>query len=70
MDRIFKEEGVIDEDSMSEGETKVVPPANVKQDNEIIGHMQDKDGEDLGELVVVNKVTNKIKVKSKTGTSK
>lgn len=29
--------------------------------------MQGKNGEDLGELVVVNKNTNKVKVKSKNG---
>lgn len=36
-----------------------------KDDNEIIGHMQSKDGEDLGELVVMNKATNKIRLKQR-----
>lgn len=68
MDRIFKEEGVIDDDSMSESEAKT-PPIENKLENEVIGHMQGKDGEDLGELVVVNKNTAKVKVKPKSAIS-
>ncbi|KRT83116.1 zinc finger protein, partial [Oryctes borbonicus] len=68
MDRIFKEEGVIDDDSMSEEETKALP-AEARSENEVIGHMQSEDGEDLGELVVVNKNTNKAKVKPKSATT-
>nr|XP_022911986.1 zinc finger protein 271-like [Onthophagus taurus] len=65
MDRIFKEEGVIDEDSFSETEAELIEVENDKGINEIIGHMEDKDGEDLGELVVRNKTTNKIKLRPK-----
>lgn len=62
LDRIFKEEGVIDEDSLSEDDD-VSEEVTPKDDNEIIGHMQSKDGEDLGQLVVMNKSTNKIRLK-------
>lgn len=67
MDRIFKQEGVIDEDSMSEEENTTPIDNEIKAENEVIGHMQSKDGEDLGELVVINKNTTKIKVKPKPG---
>lgn len=68
MDRIFKEEGVIDEDSLSEEEEKNIDEESVKDSNEIIGHMQSKDGEDLGELVVMNKSTSKIRIRNRTTT--
>lgn len=70
MDRIFKEEGVIDEDSLSENEIPLETVACPKGSDEIIGHLQSKEGEDLGELVIVNKNTNRLRIKTKEGSSK
>lgn len=53
------------DDEFSEGEHKI----DVKNDplnfDEIIGHMQSGDGEDLDELVVVTKAVNKAKLKGR-----
>lgn len=65
MDRIFKEEGVIHDDSMSEDD-EVKDDADCHKDgDEVIGHMQSKDGENLGELIVPSKSINKLKIKNK-----
>ena len=60
LDRIFKEEGVIDEgdfddvedyfDDFEEHKTLITPDGN-----EIIGHLETEEGKDLGELVVINR---------------
>lgn len=70
MDRIFKEEGVIDEDSLSENEAAGEERNGTKPIDEVIGHMQSREGENLGELVIVNKNMNKVRTKTKTGTGK
>lgn len=63
MDRIFKEEGVIDE--ISDSESKSDTSKNTSSFDEVIGHMQSSDGENLGELVVISKNSNKPKIKGK-----
>ena len=65
MDRIFKEEGVIHDDSMSEDDEIKDEPDCHEDGDEVIGHMQSKDGENLGELIVPSKSINKLKVKNK-----
>lgn len=62
------EEGVIDDGSDSEAKD-----SDAKENSsfeEVIGHMQSKDGENLGELIVVNKSGNKSKSKGKLIASK
>lgn len=63
LDRIFKEEGVIDE--LSDNESRGDAAKSVDGVDEVIGHMQSRDGENLGELVVVSKSLNKHKTKGK-----
>lgn len=54
---------MIDELSDSENKSDVTKgPSNF---DEVIGHMQGRDGENLGELVVVSKTINKPRVKGK-----
>ncbi|KAF5298443.1 hypothetical protein FQR65_LT01222 [Abscondita terminalis] len=65
LDRIFKEEGVLGEDSFSEDENHLETENSNKGGDEVIGHLQSREGEDLGELVVVNRSTNKIRIKNK-----
>ncbi|KAF5295437.1 hypothetical protein FQA39_LY13098 [Lamprigera yunnana] len=65
LDRIFKEEGVLGEDSLSEDENHIEVEPNTQSNEEVIGHLQSKEGEDLGELVIVNKNTNKIRIQNK-----
>lgn len=68
LDRIFKEEGVLGDESLSDEETYSETKLTSKAGDEIIGHLQNKEGEDLGELVVVNRSTNKIRIKAKDET--
>ncbi|XP_034945339.1 zinc finger and SCAN domain-containing protein 2-like isoform X1 [Chelonus insularis] len=58
LERIFKEEGVIDDDDdgreyndVDEQQTLSIPDVN----EEVIGHLETEEGKDLGELVIVNK---------------
>ncbi|XP_067213476.1 zinc finger protein 287-like isoform X2 [Linepithema humile] len=60
LERIFKEEGVIDEEDDDDSELfdDSEEPLNVSvQDGqeEVIGHLETEEGKDLGELVVVNR---------------
>ncbi|XP_066992566.2 uncharacterized protein [Anabrus simplex] len=61
LERIFREEGVIDEDEQDEVEEEDVDEKMIisEQDGpegaEVIGHLENQDGQDLGELVIVNK---------------
>ncbi|KAJ9575348.1 hypothetical protein L9F63_025701, partial [Diploptera punctata] len=60
LERIFREEGVIDEDEPEEEEEDDIDDkANVGDhdatDAEIIGHLETQEGQDLGELVIVNR---------------
>lgn len=57
---------MIEEDSLSDNEAST-RDTNLLASDEIIGHMQSRDGENLGELVVVNKTISKTKVRNKTG---
>ncbi|XP_018321929.1 zinc finger protein 391 [Agrilus planipennis] len=58
LERIFLEEGVIGEDSTSDYEHG---KADHLEDNEIIGRLQSKDGDNLGELIIVNRVSSKMR---------
>ncbi|KAK5646668.1 hypothetical protein RI129_005132 [Pyrocoelia pectoralis] len=68
LDRIFKEEGVLGDESLSDDETHSEAKFTNKAGDEIIGHLQNKEGEDLGELVIVNRSTNKVRIKAKDET--
>lgn len=52
-------------DDLSDSETKSDTPKSVSDCDEVIGHMQSRDGENLGELVVVSKNLNKPRAKGK-----
>lgn len=52
-------------DELSDSESKSDTVKNVSSFDEVIGHMQSRDGENLGELVVINKSLNKPKIKGK-----
>lgn len=52
-------------DELSDSESKSDTVKNVCSFDEVIGHMQSRDGENLGELVVINKTLNKPKMKGK-----
>lgn len=58
LERIFREEGVIDEDDDDSGklniEASLSGPAQSSKD-EVIGHLETPDGENLGQLVMVNR---------------
>ncbi|XP_043276637.1 zinc finger protein 41-like [Venturia canescens] len=60
LERIFKEEGVIDDDDdgadnvIDDPEERVKVPSPDGQE-EIIGHLETEEGKDLGELVIVNR---------------
>lgn len=60
---------MIEDDSEAENETSE-DVKEAKTGDEVIGHMQSKDGETLGDLVVVNKNIVKSKFKHKTQTGK
>ncbi|KAK7790121.1 hypothetical protein R5R35_006488 [Gryllus longicercus] len=58
LERMFREEGVIDDDEPDDGEDdeveeKVADEQDVGE--EVIGHLENQEGQDLGELVIVNK---------------
>ncbi|PNF36325.1 hypothetical protein B7P43_G00537 [Cryptotermes secundus] len=60
LERIFREEGVIDEDEPEEEEEdeieeKATTGDHDGNDAEIIGHLETQEGQDLGELVIVNR---------------
>nr|CAD7434760.1 unnamed protein product [Timema monikensis] len=61
LDRIFKEEGLINEDEEEEGveeeevQEKTPPLEVIAQEAEVIGHLETQEGQDLGELVIVNR---------------
>lgn len=63
MERIFREEGVIDESENESDTSEQVDPllfakksTNPEQwEDEIIGHMETQEGTPLGQLVIVNK---------------
>lgn len=48
LDKILKEEGVIDDDNIGDAENE-----NVSKE-QVIGRMESKEGENLGELIVIN----------------
>lgn len=53
------------DDEISDGENRIDVNKDPLNFDEIIGHMQSGDGEDLGELVVVSKTLNKPKLKGR-----
>lgn len=63
LERIFREEGVIDESENESDTSEQVDPllfakksTNPEQwEDEIIGHMETQEGTPLGQLVIVNK---------------
>ncbi|XP_049774994.1 zinc finger protein 599-like [Schistocerca cancellata] len=63
LERMFREEGVIDEDDQDEGseesEEKIKADSDAVEGAEIIGHLETPEGQDLGELVIVNKAKGK-----------
>ncbi|XP_032689441.1 zinc finger and SCAN domain-containing protein 2-like isoform X1 [Odontomachus brunneus] len=60
LERIFKEEGVIDEEDddseIHNDSEEVLNPSIQDGQEEVIGHLETEEGTDLGELVVVNRV--------------
>lgn len=68
LERIFREEGVIDEEEVSEEDDASDEKCPVIIDNagdEIIGHLENQDGQDLGEVIVVNKGKPRLKQKNR-----
>ncbi|GLV38931.1 crooked legs [Carabus blaptoides fortunei] len=69
LERIFREEGVIDEEDESDeeepGDERSVEPLMPDTGDEIIGHLENKDGQDLGELVISSKQKTKIRTKGR-----
>ncbi|KAL0118070.1 hypothetical protein PUN28_009030 [Cardiocondyla obscurior] len=68
LEKIFKEEGVIDEEDNDNSELFDDPENLVKSSNqdgqeEVIGHLETEEGTDLGEVVIVNR--GRIRPKSK-----
>lgn len=63
LDRLFKEEGVLEDDISDELKSAVAS----KDEDEVIGHLQTKEGEDLGELVILNKNSNRMLIKARGG---
>ncbi|XP_046401718.1 zinc finger protein 264-like [Ischnura elegans] len=55
LERIFKEEGVIDEDEVEVEEKVNVAEQESQEDGEIIGHLETQEGQDLGELIIVSR---------------
>ncbi|XP_075213479.1 uncharacterized protein LOC142319743 isoform X2 [Lycorma delicatula] len=58
LERIFREEGVIDEDEEKEVEdvTTSEKPKIAEMEQEVIGHLETQDGQNLGELIVINRI--------------
>lgn len=69
LERIFREEGVIDEEDETDeeelGDERSVEPLLQDTGDEIIGHLENKDGQDLGELVIISKQKAKIRTKGR-----
>ncbi|XP_054284868.1 zinc finger protein 709-like [Macrosteles quadrilineatus] len=73
LERIFKEEGVIDEEEEKEAVTITLevpeePPvaaSTVEPVSEVIGHLETQEGTDLGEVVIVNKVKTRRRLRKK-----
>ncbi|XP_011506078.1 PREDICTED: zinc finger protein 761-like isoform X1 [Ceratosolen solmsi marchali] len=73
LEKMFKEEGVFDEDDMqikyeTDENLNISSIDSSNSDTEIIGHLETIEGKNLGELVVVNR--NKVRTKSKLQKSK
>lgn len=68
LERIFREEGVIDEEEGSEEDELSDEKGPTIIDNagdEIIGHLENQDGQDLGEVIVANKGKPRLKQKNR-----
>uniref|UniRef100_A0A6V7I3C8 C2H2-type domain-containing protein n=1 Tax=Bracon brevicornis TaxID=1563983 RepID=A0A6V7I3C8_9HYME len=75
LERIFKEEGVIDEEEDDPTENYEELDENVNEpvangQEEIIGHLETEEGKDLGELVVINRARGRGRPKFKRKKSK
>lgn len=57
----------MDDGPFSDEDGKLESTNGMKDGDEIIGRLQNKDGEDLGEVVVLNKNTNRVRIKLKEG---
>ncbi|OXU19960.1 hypothetical protein TSAR_013867 [Trichomalopsis sarcophagae] len=73
LEKMFKEEGVYDEDDVqvkyeADENLNTSTADSSNSDTEIIGHLETIEGENLGEFVVVNR--NKVRSKSKSQRSK
>ncbi|XP_063903188.1 zinc finger protein 271-like isoform X2 [Zophobas morio] len=66
LDKVFKQEGVIDEESISD-EDEVLESDNSAKVEEVIGRLENENGEDLGQPVILNKNLHKARFKNKTG---
>ncbi|XP_014487688.1 PREDICTED: zinc finger protein 3-like [Dinoponera quadriceps] len=66
LERIFKEEGVIDEEDddpeMHDDSEEALNSSIQDGQEEVIGHLETEEGKDLGELVVVNRARGKTKL--------
>ncbi|KAG8319852.1 hypothetical protein J6590_082812 [Homalodisca vitripennis] len=63
LERIFREEGVIDEEEEKEvivelvdEQLPTVVDTPAEQVSEVIGHLETQEGQDLGEVIVINKI--------------
>ncbi|XP_011883064.1 PREDICTED: zinc finger protein 271-like [Vollenhovia emeryi] len=67
LERIFKEEGVIDEEDngseMFEGSEALLKSSSQDGGEEVIGHLETEEGTDLGEVVIMNR--GRVRSKSK-----
>lgn len=66
MDKVFQQEGVLDDGSMSEDNDDLKEESATKVE-EVIGRLENENGEDLGQPIVVNKMLYRPRSKHKSG---
>ncbi|XP_044267223.1 zinc finger protein 271-like isoform X2 [Tribolium madens] len=67
LDKVFKQEGVIDEESVSDEDGTILEEGeNSNKVEEVIGRLETENGEDLGQPVIINKTLNKTRPRNKS----
>ncbi|CAH1369186.1 zinc finger protein 271-like [Tenebrio molitor] len=68
LDKVFKQEGVIDEESISDEEdANLEEGENSNKVEEVIGRLETENGEDLGQPIIINKTLHRSRQKNKSG---
>ncbi|RZC14267.1 zinc finger protein 271-like, partial [Asbolus verrucosus] len=71
LDKVFKQEGVIDEESVSDDDDGGLEEkeGSNKVEEVVIGRLESENGEDLGQPIIINKSLHKTRPKNRNGTS-